>query len=338
MCRLLGVLLAAALLATGAAAAGPEGIAFAAQDVDERTAESRRSSVTLHYEHGGLKLAGVSARLYRVAGPLLPHTLEGAFAHYSVKLDGLKEAGEWSTAARTLAGYAAADQLAADAQAVSGDAGTAAFSALEDGLYLVVSSSVETGGSTYSFAPFFIILPGHDTAGAPLYAVDSMPKASKSTPYNPPDHPSDGGGGHTPGGGGGSRRFKAVKRWQDEGQEAVRPQSVTVEILKDGQVVQTQELNEANGWSYSWSTSDRSGSWEVVEKDVAPGYTVTVGGDAVNFIVTNTAAEQPQPQPPMIRLPQTGQLWWPVPLLAGAGLALLALGWRLLRRGGSDGQ
>lgn len=33
-------------------------------------------------------------------------------------------------------------------------------------------------------------------------------------------------------------------------------------------------------------------------------------------------------------LPQTGQLWWPVPLLACAGLALFLVGW--LRRGGRN--
>ena len=29
------------------------------------------------------------------------------------------------------------------------------------------------------------------------------------------------------------------------------------------------------------------------------------------------------------KLPQTGQLWWPVPVLAGAGLVLVVVGFRL---------
>ena len=32
------------------------------------------------------------------------------------------------------------------------------------------------------------------------------------------------------------------------------------------------------------------------------------------------------------KLPQTGQLWWPVPVLAGAGLLMLAFGWSSWRR------
>ncbi len=40
----------------------------------------------------------------------------------------------------------------------------------------------------------------------------------------------------------------------------------------------------------------------------------------------------PPPTPPEPVLPDTGQLWWPVPVLACGGLALFALGLLLLRR------
>ena len=32
------------------------------------------------------------------------------------------------------------------------------------------------------------------------------------------------------------------------------------------------------------------------------------------------------------KLPQTGQLWWPIPLLVLGGSGLLALGWRITRK------
>ena len=32
------------------------------------------------------------------------------------------------------------------------------------------------------------------------------------------------------------------------------------------------------------------------------------------------------------KLPQTGQLWWPIPLLVLGGLGLLALGWWITRK------
>jgi len=48
--------------------------------------------------------------------------------------------------------------------------------------------------------------------------------------------------------------------------------------------------------------------------------------DAVKFI---NEYEEEVPPPP---LPHTGQLWWPVPVLAFAGLALFGFGWMRRRR------
>ena len=42
------------------------------------------------------------------------------------------------------------------------------------------------------------------------------------------------------------------------------------------------------------------------------------------------------PDVPLATLPQTGQLWWPVPLLAASGMMLLLLGLIWNRRGRSD--
>ena len=41
---------------------------------------------------------------------------------------------------------------------------------------------------------------------------------------------------------------------------------------------------------------------------------------------------------PLARLPQTGQLWWPVPLLALTGMGLFFFGWGRHRRGETDGE
>ena len=46
----------------------------------------------------------------------------------------------------------------------------------------------------------------------------------------------------------------------------------------------------------------------------------------------DTPQQPEQPETPEERLPQTGQLRWPVPVLAAAGMGLLALGTRLIRR------
>lgn len=68
--------------------------------------------------------------------------------------------------------------------------------------------------------------------------------------------------------------------------------------------------------------------WRIAE-DTVPGYTASVSREDTTFILTNQA---PSAQPPA-KLPQTGLLWWPVPLLAAAGLLCLLLGRRRARRG-----
>ena len=44
--------------------------------------------------------------------------------------------------------------------------------------------------------------------------------------------------------------------------------------------------------------------------------------------------ELPDDEVPLGPLPQTGQLWWPVPVLALLGLVLLLAGLRLTRKRG----
>ena len=64
------------------------------------------------------------------------------------------------------------------------------------------------------------------------------------------------------------------------------------------------------------------------------GYTVSITQEAGTFLVTNTPKQPPETPPvtPPVNppgqktLPQTGALWWPVPILAAAGLLLIAAG------------
>ena len=54
------------------------------------------------------------------------------------------------------------------------------------------------------------------------------------------------------------------------------------------------------------------------------GYTSKVWQEEDTFLVLNSYKGT--------KLPQTGQLWWPVPLLTVGGLALVALGLGLKKR------
>lgn len=125
---------------------------------------------------------------------------------------------------------------------------------------------------------------------------------------------------------------RVYKLWDDKGYENSRPASVTVQLLRNGKVYDTVSLTADSDWMHEWDELpryDKDGkeiSWTVKENAVS-GYTADIRQSGVNFTITNSIAKA--------KLPQTGSLWWPVPVLAAAGLVFLALG-MLRRRLGRD--
>lgn len=115
-----------------------------------------------------------------------------------------------------------------------------------------------------------------------------------------------------------------LKIWKDEGHSEIRPSQIEVALLCDGHVYDVVTLSDENGWSYHWSDLKGTRNWTVTEYTQLDQYTFYVGRDGDTFIITNTYSE----------IPRTGQLWWPVPMLFAAGLAMIVIG--LVRRRGMD--
>ena len=97
--------------------------------------------------------------------------------------------------------------------------------------------------------------------------------------------------------------------------------SVTVQLLRDGQVVETAILNQANNWQITYTDMPESDAYTIEEVDVPKGFTATYKQRGYVFTVTNTST-----------LIQTGQLVWPIPVLAFAGIALIGAGAVLLQK------
>ena len=302
----------------------------------------RDGSLTLRYQNGGRNLSGVRVSLYRAAAVSEAgrFTLTGAFADYAVAVNGLPDDAAWQAAARTLAAYAEADGAEALAAAVSADDGTVVFSELETGLYLLLAQPLRVGDDTYSFQPQLLAMPAADENDQWVYELQAAPKTSHT--HDGGDKP---GGGDEPGGGGpgdggdggheDGRRvsYQVVKHWADA-EAAGRPGAVQAELLRNGKRYDAVTLSEQNDWQHVWTVPADGARWQVVEREVAAPYTVTIERKQNTFILTNTLPLPPEPeQPSGEKLAQTGQLWWPVPLLAMAGLALFAAGWAMYRRG-----
>ena len=319
----------------------PQG-AWAASRIDTE----RDVSLTLHYQKDQA-VPGVEFSLYRVAGvsDAAAFQLTGDFAAYRVSLENLTSAG-WQDLAETLASYAARDGLEPFDSGTTDSNGILRFPArktsMQTGLYLVTGKSHSYGGRTYTPSPFLITLPDLDSETDKwVYDVTADPKYT----WEDEGHERD------------SVNRKVLKIWADDGNEEKRPQSIVVQLLRNGKVWDTVTLNEKNGWRYLWTDLDADDDWRVVEKEVPDGYTVSIGREGITFVVTNTCQPENPPdqpdqpenppdepenppdrpdrpdqpnqpdQPGEPTIPQTGTFWWPVPILAFAGLLLFLLGW-----------
>ena len=105
------------------------------------------------------------------------------------------------------------------------------------------------------------------------------------------------------------------KKW-DIADSSTQPKEVTIELLKDGEVIDTVVLNDENNWTYTWYQIEESDTYSVKEKDVPSGYTDTYRQEENKFIVTNTKT-----------LVQTGQNHLISIILTVSGLILIVLGY-----------
>lgn len=83
------------------------------------------------------------------------------------------------------------------------------------------------------------------------------------------------------------------KEWVRD-RESMRPTSITVKLLADGEEVDSQEINAEGDWSYTFSDLPKFKAEEeivyTIEEVIVDGYETSVEGDAENgFVITNTA-------------------------------------------------
>ena len=97
--------------------------------------------------------------------------------------------------------------------------------------------------------------------------------------------------------------------------------SVTVQLLRNDKVVETAILSESNNWQITYTDMPESDAYSIKEVNVPKGFTATYKQQGYVFTVTNTST-----------LIQTGQLIWPVPVLAFIGVLLIAAGSVLLQK------
>lgn len=277
---------------------------------------NQRADLTILAQHGKTAIVGMEFQAYRVStvsedGTL---TVTAPFAAYADELDirGRDDVA-WQELAQKLERVVILNsKLSPEAKAKSDKNGTASFKQLPLGLYLIVAQGVEQGSYVYSTAPFFVLLPEETEQNTWSYAVTANAKTEQNAL---------------------TIDLSVLKFWKDSCHESQRPKSITVSLLCDGKVYDTITLPQNGRWKYTWENLDANHKWTVSEQQPS-GYAVPViTQEGYAFTITNTCNKTDSPTTPTTPdLPQTGQLRWPIPVLAcvGAGLILVGL---LCRRG-----
>jgi len=273
---------------------------------------TRSSSLTLQYAHGGKYYGGLEIKTFRIAEvfPDGTYALTGEFAKYPVKIYEVTSQSEWRAIASTLAAYIHADGIEPTCTNVTDILGTVSFTDILPGMYLTLGVSETEDNVITVFETFLTVVPYPSDDGNHNYDVTAYPKCE--------EHEF-----------GGDIEYKVVKLWKDKGYTENRPESVTVDILKDGVLWTSVQLSSENNFSYTWTTADDGSVWHAVERNVSEGYTVSVVRSGDTFLVTNKYIID------IPGAPQTGEpptLWIYVMTMSLSGMVLILIStWRKRR-------
>lgn len=285
--------------------------------------------LTIEYQDQSVPLVRVQFRIFHIAeldkdGDLV---LTEPFTGYPIQFSGNTD-DDWRALASTLEGYILRDRIPAFDAGETDEQGRLEFPAqseyLRQGLYLIMAERHVQDSCSYEMQPFLVLLPVYNQAQNVWdYDVTVRPKFHK-------DVEADAGA---------DIKRNVLKVWATVCD--CQPESVEVQLLRDGEVWDTVILSDENNWNHSWKNLDPDCEWLVVEQ-VPEGYTVEISRSGVTFLVVNTCQKHEAPQEPSEptepvtppgKLPQTGQLWWPVPVMLCSGMLFLLLG--LIRRKGA---
>ena len=287
-------------------------LAASTADAKEPISPEKVSSLSVKYSCEGIDFAELPVKLYKIADVAadFQYTLTDRFDESGLVLNGIQTVGEWNVIRSTLESFILANEVAHDFEVATDEGGYASFESLTTGLYLAVTVNAEIDGYIYSFDSALVSVPSLGSDGIWQYDVAVNAKPEVIPPIEGDD----------------LLDFKVIKLWKGDSGLKGRPKSIEIEIYRDGKLFETVKLSEENLWMYSWQAEKDGAVWQVVERNVPIGYTMTLEQREATFVVTNTRnGEPPDPTPP----PQTGDsfnILWYIIIMFVSGSALVLLG------------
>lgn len=248
-------------------------------------------TVTLAEQYDKIPIVGAQLQVYYIAtvaaDGALRYSYTEEFARTGIPLDDPELAAK-------LDGYLSQQDLPF-IQMRTDENGTASCADLPLGLYFI--RQVNTVEGFAPCTPFLVTVPMESEEGY-VYDVNASPKTEVAK----------------------LTTITIRKVWNTDDSTSAA-QSVTVQLLRSGKVVETAVLNESNHWQVTYTDMPESDEYSIQEVNVPKGFTATYHRSGYVFTVTNTST-----------LIQTGQVVWPIPVLAFAGVMLIAGGSALLQK------
>lgn len=286
---------------------------------------TQKANLTIHFSTKESPANDIKFKLYKVANinKECEFKLTNKFKKYPINLENIN-IDSWKKLATTVETYIVADNIVADKVESTDIYGNVSFNDLELGLYLVIGNKYATEKNIYTPTPVFICLPTQNKQNIWEYNISTKIKYETEKIEEKEE----------------TITKKVMLIWNDNNDKESRPQSVKVHLLRDGKIYDTIELSEANNWKHIWEGLSSKYNWQIVEEGVTDKYTTTFEEQGPTFIINKEYKdkkpneEKPENNLDADRLPATGVLWWPVPVLITIGVILFAIGW--LRRKGEE--
>lgn len=178
---------------------------------------------------------------------------------------------------------------------ITNDLGTVIFNDLDLGLYLVSQTNKVEG---YSNIDSFLVQIPKVIDNSWTYDIIANPKTDI---YKEID-------------------LVVNKVWNTDSNKL--PEKVEIELLLDGEVIDTVILNSSNKWTHTFKNLEKSDKYSVREINIPKGYKVSYTNNEYIFTVTNTDT-----------LANTGQLFYSIIILAVFGLIFILLGVIEIKKG-----
>lgn len=223
------------------------------------------NKITIRFYADGTPVYGATFKIYHALDRNAQ--LTGEFSDYPIEIGDLHDSEAMSILSDTLSAYASRDKLTPIGEGVTDADGYLTFEGLERGVYLIVGKATKVGDAIYNCKPCIISVPFvNDDETEESHVVLHAKYAVLSA--------------------GDIRQYTVRKVWNDIFPDDMH-KGVTVQLLRDGDIVNEVTLDASNGWEHTWKNLAPEFNWQVTESNIPESYTVSILLDETEYIIKN---------------------------------------------------